>query len=574
MRRAAEFIRGPSSSALRRFLTAGLSPVGYKALMQTEPQPTRSQRYREILATLGKHGFAAAGAGLRFHGNGESGAHIARELRMACEELGPTFIKLGQLLSTRGDLLPRDYREELAKLQDSVPPIELETIVAAIESELGAPPLEIFAEFDPVPIACASIGQVHRARLTDGTDVVVKVRKPGIRALIEYDLDIIAKLAASAEKLFPDLAGYDADGLIDEFGEMLRAELDYTREARNVALFHRMLEDEPGIELPDVVGEYSTSHVLTLTYVDGTKVTETPVLADKRRGDAAERIARLVFEPAFVHGVFHADPHAGNVLVRLDGTIGAIDFGMVGHLSEDQRRKLADLFLAVHRQDVQRVTDRLIDLAPPSGPVDRVELSRELERLLERYLSSTLARVQFGAALAEMLDIIREHRLRMPAAVSLFFKAASMCESLILAIAPEKPLRAFLEPIASNVAVAKLDPREWGERAKTAALETAELSMELPRRADRVLTDIERGNLRIWTRVEDVEPALLRLEKIAERINATMIAASCIVGLTILLAFYHPEGWQMAVGWILWISVVVAVLWVFRTAVATLRKGR
>ena len=541
--------------------------------MQTEPQPTRSQRYREILATLGKHGFAAAGAGLRFRGNGETGAHVARELRMACEELGPTFIKLGQLLSTRGDLLPREYRDELAKLQDSVPPIELETIVAAIESELGAPPLEIFAAFDPIPIACASIGQVHRARLTDGTDVVVKVRKPGIRALIEYDLDIIAKLAASAEKLFPELAGYDADGLIDEFGQMLRAELDYTREARNIGLFHRMLEDEPGVELPDVVGELSTSHVLTLTYVEGTKVTETPVLATKRRSDAAKRIARFVLEPAFVHGVFHADPHAGNVLVRLDGSIGAIDFGMVGHLSEDQRRKLADLFLAVHRQDVQRVTDRLIDLAPPSGPVDRVELSRELERLLERYLSSTLAHVQFGAALAEMLDIIREHRLRMPAAVSLFFKAAAMCESLILAIAPEKPLGVFLEPIASNVAVAKLDPRDWGERAKTAALETAELSMELPRRADRVLTDIERGNLRIWTRVEDVEPALRRLEKIAERINATMIAASCIVGLTILLAFYHPAGWQMAVGWILWISVVVAVLWVFRTAIATLRKG-
>ncbi len=540
--------------------------------MHTEPQPTRSQRYREIFTALGKHGFAAAGAGLRFHANGESAAQVARELRLACEELGPTFIKLGQMLSTRGDLLPREYREELAKLQDSVPPIDAEVIIAEIESELGASPFQLFAAFDAEPIACASIGQVHRAQLSDGRDVVVKVRKPGIRALIDCDLDILQKIATSAEKLFPDLAGYDADGLVDEFGEMLRAELDYTREARNIAVFQRIFKHERALQLPEVIEEYSTAHVLTLTYVEGTKITDTPVLTPKRRDAVAERIARFILEPAFIHGVFHADPHGGNIFVRSTGGIGVIDFGMVGRLSEDQRRKLADLFLAVHRQDVQRVTDRLVDLAPPARPVDRVELSTELGRLLERYLSSTLERVEFGAALSEMLEVIREHRLRMPASVSLFFKAAAMSEGLILAIAPNKALGDFLEPVASSITVAKFDPQEWGERAKVAAIEAAELSVELPRRADRVLADIERGNLRVWTRVDDVEPALRRLEAIAERVNATMIAAACIVGLTILLAFYHPQGWQMAVGWILWITVVVAVLWVFRTAIATLRK--
>ncbi len=541
--------------------------------MQTDSQPTRAQRYREILATLGKHGFAAASAGLRFHANGETSTQIARELRLACEELGPTFIKLGQMLSTRGDLLPGEYREELAKLQDSVAQVDPGIIVAEIMNELGAPPAELFAAFDLVPIACASIGQVHSARLADGRDVVVKVRKPGIRALIECDLDILQQLAASAEKWFPDLNGYDVEGLVDEFGQLLRFELDYTREARNIAIFRRIFQNSREFELPEVISEYSTAHVLTLTHVDGAKVTDAAVPSFENRVAVAERIAKLTLEPAFIHGIFHADPHPGNVLVRLDGAVGIIDFGMVGRLSEDQRRKLADLFLAVQRQDVQRVTDRLIDLAPPTCPVDRVELSGELGRLLDRYLSSALERVQFGAALVEMLDIIREHRLRMPAPVSLFFKAAAMSEGLILVIAPEKALGDFLEPVASNVAVAKFDPHDLGERAKLAAMEAAELSMELPRRADRVLADVERGNLRVWTRVEDLESALRRLETIAERINATMIAASCIVGLTILLAFYHPQGWRIAIGWILWISVVVAVLWVFRTAVATLRKG-
>ena len=541
--------------------------------MQIDSQPTRSQRYREILAVLGKHGFAAAGARLGFHPDGETSEQIARELRVACEELGTTFIKLGQMLSTRGDLLPREYREELAKLQDAVPPLDLQIVIAEIANELGATPSDLFASFDSEPIACASVGQVHRARLADGRDAVVKIRKPGIRAQVECDIDILQRLAASAEKWFPDLAGYDLESLVDEFGDMLRAELDYTREARNIAAFRRLLENEEGLELPEVVDEYSTSHILTLTYVDGTKVTDAPVVMSDRRTAIAERITRFILEPAFIHGIFHADPHAGNILVQPDGTVGAIDFGMVGRLSEEQRRKLADLFLAVTRQDVQRVTDRLVDLAPPTEPVDRVELSADLGRLLERYLSSSLERVEFGAALSEMLDVIREHRLRMPASVSLFFKAVAMCEGLVLAITPETALGEFLEPIALNVAVAKFDPREWRERAKVAALEAAELSVELPRRADRVLADIERGNLRVWTRVEDVEPALQRLEKIAERVNATMIAASCIVGLTILLAFYHPNGWQMVVGWVLWISVVVAVLWVFRTAVATLRRG-
>ncbi len=540
--------------------------------MHTESPPTRSQRYREILAVLAKHGFAAAGAGLRFHANGESAAQVASQLREACEELGPTFIKLGQMLSTRGDLLPREYRDELAKLQDSVPPLDPDVIIGEIVNELGAPPALLFTTFDLEPIACASIGQVHRAQLTDGRDVVLKIRKPGVRAIVEYDLDILRKLAASATKWFPEVAGYDVDALVEEFGDMLRAELDYTREARNVALFRKIFEQEPRFALPDVVDEYSTAHVLTLTYVDGTKVNEAPLLSAKLRAAIAERIARFIMEPAFIHGVFHADPHAGNIFFRPNGALGIIDFGMIGRLSEDQRRKLADFFLAVHRQDGQRLTDRLVDLAPPTGPIDRVELATELQRLLQRYLNTEVERVEFGAALSEILDIIREHHLRMPAALSLFFKAAAMGEGLILAIAPEKRLGDFLEPVAANVSVARFDPREWGERAKLAAMETAELSMELPRRADRVLADIERGNLRVWTRIEELEPMLQRFETIAERVNATLIAAACIVGVTILLAFYHPQGWQMAVGWILWIGVVVAVLWVFRTAIATLRK--
>ncbi|HEY8315183.1 MAG TPA: AarF/UbiB family protein [Candidatus Baltobacteraceae bacterium] len=541
--------------------------------MQQDVSATRSQRYRDILAILGKHGLAAAGAGIRIRDGGERAQVQAEHVRLACEELGTTFIKLGQMLSTRGDLLPPEYRDELAKLQDAIPPIDADVIVTEITDELGASPLELFASFDPVPLASASIGQVHAVRLVDGRDAVIKVRKPGTRALVERDLDILTQLATSAEKHFPYIADYDVEGLVEEFGDTLRAELDYTREARNIDAFRSIFARERGFALPEVIWDRSTAHVLTLTLVGGAKACDQLSLTKRRQATAAQRIARFVLEPAFMHGIFHADPHPGNILIGDDGTVGFIDFGMVGRLSDETRRKLADVFMAMERHDVQRLADRLIDLAPPLAPVDRVAFGAQLGRLLERYMSSSLERVQMGAALGEMLDLIRDYGLRLPSAIALFFKAIAMSEGTILAIAPDKTMSSFLEPIATKVGVSQLDPEQWADRARRAAMEAAELSMELPRRADRVLADVERGNLRIWTRIEDIEPVLQRFERIVERANASMIAAACIVGITILLAVYHPRGWEAVIGWVLWLAIIIAVLWVFRTAWATFRKG-
>ena len=551
----------------------GAAVCGNKRSMHQDASTTRGERIRAILAVLAKHGLAVAGAELRFRGDGEGAERIARELREACEELGTTFIKLAQLLSTRGDLLPDAFCSELAKLQDSVPPIDTAIVIDAIEAELGASPFQLFESFEIEPIACASIGQVHAARLLDGRSAIVKVRKPGVRAQVEQDLEILAQFSSSAEKYVPDLAGYDVPGLVAEFSDMLRAELSYTREARNVDAFRALFDEEnDGIELPAVVREYSTDRVLTLTYVEGEKVTELMSLQTAVRPQVARRIARFVLEPAFTQGIFHADPHPGNIVIRTDGTIGVFDFGMVGRFGDEQRRKLTETFVALDSRDVQRLTDRLIDLGPPERPVDRVAFASDLSRLVERYMSDSLERARMGAALLEILDLVREYELRMPSPVAMFFKAIAMAESIIVEVAPETSLQSFIDPIAANVSKARLNPKAWAERAQVAAMETAELGIELPRRADRVLADIERGNLRVWTRIEDADPLLSRIERIAERANATMLASACIVGITILLAFYHPRGWQGVVGWIFWIAVVVAVLWVFRTAWATFRR--
>jgi len=536
-----------------------------------EQAPTRSQRYREIIGTFGKHGLAAAGA-LRLASD-ERVQSQAKEARLVCEELGPTFIKFGQILSTRGEL-PAEYREELSKLQDSMPPVETAFIEAEIESELGAPPQELFAFFDPVPLASASIGQAHLAKLHDGREVVVKVRKPGVRAVVDRDLEILNQLAESSEKYFPGLEDFDMAGIVEEFADTLRAELDYTREARNIRIFRSFFEDEDGFRLPEVISELSTARVLTLTRVEGIKASEADSLSKRRRETAAQRIARFVLEPALLHGIFHADPHPGNISVFEDGTIGAIDFGMVGTLTDENRRRIADILIAMQRHDAERVTDRLLQVAPPSRPIDRMALASELGRLLERYLSTSLARIEIAPALSDMLDLIRSHGLRPPSSLTIFFKTVAMSESIITAVAPERTLADFLRPISERAAMARLSPGDWFERARLSALDTAELSIDLPRRADRALADIERGNLRVWARLEDLEPALRTIERVVERANATMLAAACIVGITVLFVVYRPTGWHEVVPWIFWIAVAIVAVAVLRTAWANLKKRK
>lgn len=541
---------------------------------ESRREPSRAERSRHILAVLTKHGFAAVGAGLTHSDDADRLQSRAEHARLACEELGTTFIKLGQVLSTRADLLAPEYREELAKLQDDAPAIDTSIIEAIIEDELGDTPTNLFTRFDGVPLACASIGQVHAAELADGTAVVVKVRKPEIQALIERDLEILGKLVASSEKYFPGLEDYDPAGMLEEFADQLRAELDYEREARNIEQFATIFEADQGIELPEVISEYSTAHVLTMTRVNGNKITDLPTLTAKRRNAASARVARFVLEPALIQGIFHADPHPGNILIRKDGSIGVVDFGMVGRIPEDKRRQVTDLFLAMERHDATRLVDRLCQLAPPIRPLDRGSLAQRVSRLLERYMSESLERVEIGTALEEMLGIIRTYGLRPPTTVAMLFKAIAISEEIVLATTPDKNLTEFFAPIARRVGASRFSPDDLAHRAQMSAMDVARLSIDLPQRADRVLADVERGNLRVWARIEDLEPMLRRLERMVERANAAMIAAACIIGVTILLAVYHPQGWRAAIAWTFWIAIAIAASIVFRTALATLRNRK
>jgi ubiquinone biosynthesis protein len=529
---------------------------------------TKGERYREISSALGRHGIGVAYDQLIKH---EAGPRArAEHLRKALEELGTLFVKLGQALSTRGDLLSEAYRAELVKLQDEVAPTPTSVIAEVIREDLGAPPDALFQHFDTEPLGSASIGQVHAARLLDGRDVVLKVRKPGVESLVQVDLEILTGLIEEWSPRFPVLVRYDARGLVREFGDTLRAELDYAREAEKQKLFRAFFSSDNGFKIPDVIERYCRPRVLTAERVNGKKISEARALPGVDRVSLSRRIARLVLEPAFEHGIFYADPHPGNLMILDAGALGIVDFGKIGHLSPEMRRGLVDIFLAVDRHDSSRLADRLIDITAPTRPVDRAAITSEIDRMLSLYVDVALARVRFGAAVNDLLRLVRDHGLRLPGNLVQFFKALSMCEGMLREIDPDASLSDYVRPIVEEVNHRKLARRTF-DRVRDSALDAASLGLGLPRRVDRLLGEAERGTLRLWVRVEDAEPLIKRLEGMAERTNATLLAAACLVALAIVFLVYQPQGWHAWIGIVFWGAVVAAATGAVRTLLA-LRK--
>ncbi len=553
---------------------------------------SKRKRYGEIVAVLTRHGIGVVSDELIKHEAGDLAR--AEHLRRACEELGTMFIKLGQVLSTRGDLLPEAYRSELAKLQDEVAPLSEHAISEVIREDLGAPPDQIFAFFDPKPLGSASIGQVHAARLSDGRDVVLKVRKPGIEELVKIDLEILAGLVDAWSPRFPILEEYDARGLVREFSDALLEELDFGQEAAHVKYFRDLFTKDPGFKIPEVIDEHSKNRVLTEERVSGRNVA---TIAEQRNGRIAvplpraegrdssavaklpkgnhaavsQRVATFVLQPAFERGVFYADPHPGNLLIQEDGTLAVVDFGKVGRLTPEVRRRVANMFIAIARGDAQRLSDRLVEITTPTHPVERAVLAHQVDRMLAKYLDVSLDHVRIGDATEELLRLLREHGLRVPGNLVQFFKALAMCEGIMLAIDPDSHLIDYLRPMLGKLMYQQWAGTQSFERLRDSAIDAVELGIELPGRLDRVLGEIERGDLRVWTRIENIEALIKRFEHQVERSNATILAAACIIALAVVMQLYQPKGWQAWIGAVFWIALTAAVMASVRTLWA-LRK--
>ncbi|MFA5886060.1 MAG: AarF/UbiB family protein, partial [Acidimicrobiia bacterium] len=360
-------------------------------------------------------------------------------MRLVLEDLGATAIKIGQICSTRPDVFAPEYIAELSRLQDAAPPEPPAVIASVITRELGGSPASVFASFDPEPIAAASIGQAHAAVLADGTPVVVKVRRPGVVAQVDVDLDIIDHTARVIARLSRAARRYDLLGLTRQFATTLRAELDYLVEAANAARFATNFAGTRAVHIPRVYAEQTTHRVITLERCFGTKPDDLDGLA--RAGidlpDLAQRCSDVMLTMIFEHGFFHADPHAGNFFIEPDGTVGLIDFGMVGALHDATRSALAHLMAAVATADVDQLADAALTLGMTTGPIDRAALLHDLDALVRTHLDRPLGDLKVGELLVDVMGTMRRHRLRLPVDLALLAKTFAMSEGLAARLDPD-----------------------------------------------------------------------------------------------------------------------------------------
>ncbi len=518
-------------------MTIGLHPVRHL------------RRYRRIGATFVRHGFGFAIDRLQPAVRNRLGRSktmplrvpsegLAEHFRLALEELGPTFVKFGQVLSTRPDLLPPAYIAELSRLQDAVPPESWEEMHALLTRELGKSPEEIFASIDPLPIAAASLSQVHAASLRNGDDcpVVVKIQRPRVREQIETDLSILAELAAGAQRT-PLARYYDLPAIVDEFAYTLRNELDYAREGRSADRFRENFEDVPSLYIPQIYWEYTTQRVLTMERLSGIKIDDIAAMdaAQVDRKVVAQRSAEIIVKEILEDGFFHADPHPGNFVVMPGNIIGAMDFGMVGHVDETLRLDLIRLYAAAVDVDAGAVVDQLIRMGAVDEEINRRRLSMDVRRFLDRYRGVTLEELRADEMFADIVPIAFRHHIRLPADLWLLGKTLSMIEGVGRCLDPDFDMFAVSEPIVRHLIRRLLIPGAPKSRTLLRlGTDWADVTTLLPRAAGRVLQQAERGDL-FAVRVKDTDRVLHVLDQLATRLSLSVLVAGLTMGLAVLI---------------------------------------
>ena len=535
---------------------------------------THLRRYRQIAEILTRHGMghAVGVMGLdRFvpiHKSLQSGNRLAKStigpthLRMALEELGATFIKLGQILSTRSDLLPPEYQTELARLQDAASPVAPDVVRQVVTAELGRPLDAAFASFDLTPLASASIGQAHAAILQDGTEVIVKVRRPGVVEQVEEDLEILQNLAEMASRRWELANQYDLPGLADDYAQTLRDELDYLREGRNAERFAANFAHDRNIHIPRVFWELTTSRMLTLERVRGIKINDLAALdaAHIDRRALAQRATNLILHMVFEDGFFHADPHPGNFFVETGGRIGLIDFGMVGTLDKRTQEQLVGMLTAMTAQDADRLEAVLEELGVARQRIDRVSLQRDLDHVLRQYYGRQLADINISAILGETLSIVRRYHLQLPTNMALLVKTIVMEEGLGVQLDPNFNLASVLAPYARRLLWREYSPLVWARRLSDASVDAARLGIDLPQQVRRIINDLERGTLEVAARPVGLEPYIYRLERIANRIVVGILTAAFVIGLAMLLTADRPQGFAQWAGVFFALGIAAAVV--------------
>lgn len=539
-------------------------------------------RFKDIVFTLIKYGFGGMVEHLDFPGKHEKRgtSYVDRRLgtyerfRMALEDLGPTFIKFGQIMSLRSDLLPKELVLELGKLQDEVAPVDFSLIRKVVEENVKCPMEDLFILFEEKPIAAASLSQVHRAILKESRQAVaVKVQRPNIRNTIETDLNILEVIADQIHEHLTEYSIYDFPGLVRLTRRNIQRELNFNREARYMTIARAGMEGMKGVYIPRAFTDLCTPSLLIMELIEGSKLKELDLSNLENPEPLARRGLKLTIKQILEDGFFHADPHPGNLLITKDQVLCILDWGMVGRLTEGERFDLIDFLYAIVDQDSKRLVDALLVIAKAEEDIDQRRLERDLMDILDSYLSIPLKDLNLGSLILEITDLLREYRLHLPPDLFVMLKALITAEGTARMIYPDLDVVSQAEPFLRKAAAKRLKPGFLIKKLQTAISRILTYRGNLNKRIIQIIEKVDRGELNIRFEHKNLGGLRNTLENISSRLTFGIIIAAMIIGSSMIittgvkpLLFGFP-----AIGMIGYIISAVAGLWLIYNIIKTRR---
>lgn len=502
---------------------------------------------------------------------------LPKRVRLTLEQLGPTFVKFGQMLSTRPDVVPPKFSKELAKLQDHVKPFSYHIVEARIKHEFNKPLKKIFKTFEKEPIASASLGQVHKATLKNGEKVVVKILRPNIKKTLKEDIVILHYLAERFEKHFPNARFYNAKGFIQEFEKQLKKELDYKNEGRNIDRFRKNFADDPSIVVPKVYWKHSSSSVLTMEYIDGVKITDLTGKKKKlgryNKKAIAVHFMQSIFKQIFEHRFFHADPHPGNVMVLSKSKLAYLDFGMMQEIDEDFDQYLENTFIALLQKDAKALTSEIIRFDAADEPYDEKELLSDVERLMEEYVDKELGDINLAHAVNQLTKLDIKYKAQIPKEFFMLGKSLATVQGVCAELDPSFNVGNALEPVMEQLIKKRLDPKYIKHRVARSLTKIWRSARDVPRRLDKVLRRAEQGDLTVELRHRDLEEFELEMDRSSNRIALGYVTGAFIIASAVVMSLdLGPKIY--GISSIAFFGLLVSGVLGFWLAVSILQSGR
>jgi ubiquinone biosynthesis protein len=510
-----------------------------------------SSRYYEILEVITSHGFAEVISKLKLNNYINFGKKLVfrqendktdeysiyERIRMILEKLGPTFIKLGQVMSSRSDLIPVEMIKELEKLHDSVEPFSSEEAKKQIEHELNESIDKLFFEFDMTPLAGASISQVHRAVLFDGSDVVVKVQRPNIKEKIDVDLEIMFHFATIAEKQSEEMRSLNLISIVEEFSKEIKKELDFSNEMLNIEKFSYNFQKNQNIYIPQYYDALSSKKILTLEYIDGIKVSDIKKLDEKGLSPKiiADNGVDAILKQIFEHGFFHADPHAGNIFILENNVISFVDFGMMGSLNDEIREAFESIIIGIANEDTRKVASSLIELSVDNDEIDILQVEIKVKEMLNKHFYRSLKNLDMVAVTNDMFALFTVNKLKMPPDFHLLARAVMLAQSFGNNLDPDFDISDHIKRYTKKIIQNRLKPKKLAKKLSGFGNEFWDLAINFPGDAHYIIKKIKQGKFKVDIEHKGLEDMLTTHERISNKIAFSVVLASIIVGSSLII---------------------------------------